>query len=154
MSKYAEAAHKPSSVIPKKRDCSHSSKPWSYGQDHAALPVPPPCQDRDLKGPLSTRNLFGLAPGGVYQAVRSPVTLVSSYLSRHLPCYGNLPVADTFSPFPREKPRGGFPFCGTFLLPHMWETPHYGAPYPVELGLSSPCVPEYVGATTCSAPAL
>ena len=68
-----------------------------------------------MKGPFSRRNLFGLAPGGVYQAVRSPATLVSSYLSRHTlrrePRFAGAP----FHPFPVTP--GWFPFLWHFPSP-------------------------------------
>ena len=68
--------------------------------------------------------LFGLAPGGVYRAGRSPGPLVSSYL--------------TVSPLPRlgnnETRRSAL--CCTFL--RVTPTGRYPAPCPVEPGLSSP----------------
>ena len=82
------------------------------------------------------RNLFGLAPGGVYQAVT-----VTRYTGELLPFQAHTlcrepAAADTFSPFPTPEGVGGFPFCGTFLP--VTGTPRYGAPCPMELGLSSP----------------
>ena len=65
--------------------------------------------------------LFGLAPGGVYPAVRVTTNAVRSYR--------------TFSPLPTGGPVGRYVFCGTF---HRF-TPsrRYLAPCPMEPGLSS-----------------
>ena len=70
-------------------------------------------------GQPSNAFLFGLAPGGVYHAFDVTIEAVSSYLP--------------FSPLPSSRWR--YLFCGTFL--GVTPTPRYGAPCPVELGLSS-----------------
>src|SRR4030067_1234954 len=98
------------------------------------------------------RNLFGLAPGGVYQAVT-----VTRYTGELLPFQAHALCREsaegghlfTLSNRSLRSRVGGFPFCGTFLP--VAGTPRYGAPCPVELGLSSPLVSKYLGATTCSA---
>jgi len=54
-------------------------------------------------------------------------------------------LTSPFHPYPGIC-RDGFPFCGTFL--GVAPTPCYGAPCPVELGLSSPSDFQPVGATT------
>jgi hypothetical protein len=74
------------------------------------------------------RGLFGLAPGGVYQAI--PVARDTGELLPHL-----------FTLIPRFA--GRYLFCGTFLtptscIPGSRSCPYYGPPCPVELGLSSP----------------
>jgi hypothetical protein len=72
--------------------------------------------------------LFGLAPGGVYPAFDVTIEAVRSYRA--------------FSPLPlcpvRDRDRRCI-FCGTFL--EVTSTPRYGAPCPVESGLSSPIPP-------------
>ncbi len=82
------------------------------------------------------RNLFGLAPGGVYHAPDVAIRAVSSYLA--------------FSPL-----QAGLNPPAVFFLWHFpsapslqrKQTPHYGAPCPSELGLSSPAPIIGVGAT-------
>ena len=84
-----------------------------------------------LKGPLSKRNLFGLAPGGVFLA--APVTRDTGELLPFPANAGNPPMGTPFHPYPYLM--GGFPFCGTFLP--VTGTLCYRAPCPMELGLSS-----------------
>jgi hypothetical protein len=74
------------------------------------------------------RDLFGLAPGGVYPA--TPIAQGTGELLPHL-----FTLIPTFV--------GTVFFCGTFLTPEFCNaefgnSPHYGPPCPVELGLSSP----------------
>lgn len=70
-------------------------------------------------GPFSCSCLLGLAPGGVYLAVRITADAVSSYL--------------TISPLPLA---GRYLFCCTF---HRLAAPgYYPAPCPAVFGLSSP----------------
>jgi hypothetical protein len=85
----------------------------------------------DLRGPLSKRNLFGLAPGGVFQA--APVTRDTGELLPSAGIPADPPRRAPFHPYPDL--RGGFPFCGTFLP--VTGTLSYRAPCPLELGLSS-----------------
>ena len=90
----------------------------------------------DSGGSPSNAPLFGLAPGGVYQA--SPVTRGTGALLPHL--------------FTLTGDPDGFRrylFCGTFL--HVAVTPRYGAPCPVVFGLSSR--PFKDPAIACSTPA-
>jgi len=79
----------------------------------------------DSGGQPSNASLFGLAPGGVCQASDVATGAVSSYLA--------------FSPLPNQISSrhlmGRYIFCGTFLP--VAGTPRYGAPCPVEPGLSS-----------------
>ena len=77
-------------------------------------------------GPPSNASLFGLAPGGVYLA--SPVTRGTGALLPHL---FTLTPRDTHGRYLTER----YLFCGTFL--RVTTTPCYGAPCPLELGLSS-----------------
>lgn len=69
------------------------------------------------------RHLFGLAPGGVYLASGIAAETVSSYL--------------TLAPSPvfQHKEPSAVYFCGTFR--GVTPPPCYGAPCPVEFGLSS-----------------
>ena len=77
-------------------------------------------------GPPSNVPLFGLAPGGVYQA-----PIVTDGTGELLP-----------HPFTLTQRHGKdhatrrFPFCGTFLP--VARTGRYPAPCPMEPGLSSP----------------
>ena len=84
----------------------------------------PPFRKGNPDGPSSSpkrrRSLFGLAPGGVYQA--SPVTRGTGEL---------LPRHFTLTPSSgrqRRLPTGRYLFCGTFLP--VTGTPRYGAPTP------------------------
>ena len=95
------------------------------------------------------RNLFGLAPGGVYQAI--PITRNTGEL---LPRLFTLTLWNSHNGYST----GRYVFCGTFLTPEFClagfgNSPHYGPPCPVELGLSSPPdFPLWVnsgGATIC-----
>ena len=78
------------------------------------------------------RNLFGLAPGGVYLATLITQDTVGSY--------------PTFSPLPTktEVLEGGmflwhFPYPREIGIPPFHRnSPRYGPPCPAELGLSSP----------------
>ncbi len=93
---------------------------------HLVQPLPAGSSDipGDSDGPPSNVPLLGLAPGGVCRASAVTNGAVSSYL--------------TFSPLPHQtnKPlKGRYIFCGTFLP--VAGTPCYGAPCPVEPGLSS-----------------
>jgi len=74
------------------------------------------------------RDLFGLAPGGVCQAI-----LIAQNTGELLP--------RLFTLIPPKA--GRYLFCGTFLIPSLtrWNSPCYGPPCPVELGLSSPLHP-------------
>lgn len=97
------------------------------------------------------RNLFGLAPGGVY--LSTPITRGTGEL---------LPRLFTLTLWNRRSRHstGRYLFCGTFLIPYevgihfTRDSPHYGPPCPLELGLSSP--PVFTlriisgGATICS----
>jgi hypothetical protein len=79
------------------------------------------------------RGLFGLAPGGVYQA--TPIARDTGEL---------LPRLFTLTHL-RQGFGGRYFFCGTFLtpkscIPGFRSSPYYGPPCPVELGLSSPHV--------------
>ncbi len=74
------------------------------------------------------RDLFGLAPGGVYQAA-----LIAQCAGELLPRLFTLThLSQGFN--------GRYLFCGTFLVPSLgrWNRPCYGPPCPAELGLSSP----------------
>jgi hypothetical protein len=110
----AEAAHKPSSVS-RKAGRGHSSVSRSCGRDRAALPVPPPLTG-DSKGPLSRRNLFGLVPGGVFQA--APVARGTGELLPSAPEDGSA-EADTFSPFPRKPGVVSLSVALSFPLPGL-----------------------------------
>jgi len=94
---------------------------------HLASPLPARSSDLpgDLDGPPSDAPLFGLAPGGVYQA--PAVTGRSGEL---------LPHPFTLTPGDATHQRRRFPFCGTFLP--VSGTGNYPAPCPAEPGLSSP----------------
>jgi len=86
-------------------------------------------------GPSRCGTYLALLQAGFTKLFRLPGILVSSYLSRCITCIGNPDKSGhlfTLSP----NIRGGFPFCGTFLP--VAGTPCYGAPCPMELGLSSP----------------
>ena len=77
-------------------------------------------------------DLFGLSPGGVYQA--TPIAQGTGELLPHLFTLTSL-KADALS--------GRYIFCGTFLIPELClaatgDSLYYGPPCPVELGLSSP----------------
>jgi hypothetical protein len=76
----AEAARKPSSVSCT-TDRSHSSSPRFHNRDLAALPVPPPRYSQGLEGaPLQSGTYLALLQAGFTKLLRSPGTLVSSYL--------------------------------------------------------------------------
>jgi len=119
------AGSKPSSVFH-----GHSSKVCCYHQTLAVLTRSAiPIRHRRYgirRGPSQSGTYSTLLKTGFSKLVMSPSQLVSPYL--------------TFSPLPSEiflfVSRGGFPFCGTFL--GVIPTPYYGAPCPLELGLSSP----------------
>jgi len=89
------------------------------------LVLPLPAGSSDLPGgsdgPPSSAPLFGLAPGGVYQA---PV--VTNGTGELLPHHFTL----------TPHMAGRYPFCGTVLL--VAKTGRYPAPCPAEPGLSSP----------------
>ena len=93
------------------------------------------------------RDLFGLAPGGVYRA-----TLIARGTGELLP------RLFTLTSLKANALSGRYLFCGTFLilercLAALKDSPCYGPPCPAELGLSSP--PELLhyklsgGATIC-----
>jgi hypothetical protein len=79
------------------------------------------------------RNLFGLAPGGVYQA--TPITQGTGELLPHL-----------FTLTPTSVGTVSFSVALSLPRPVKWRlryfternSPNYGPPCPVELGLSSP----------------
>jgi len=77
-------------------------------------------------GPSSSASLFGLALSGVYQAF--PVTRETGALLPHL-------FTLTLRRRSRTSLKRRYIFCGTFL--RVTATPRYGAPCPVEPGLSS-----------------
>gem|GEM_PF-1397736 len=86
-------------------------------------------------GPFSNSCLLGLAPGGVYLAVRITADAVSSYLA--------------ISPLPLA---GRYLFCCTF---HRLAAPGcYPAPCPAVFGLSSPPASRQASAAACSPPCI
>ena len=88
-------------------------------------------------------------PGGHGQAGRLAFTTdreIPPYLILHRVGFTKLPTSPSglvssylaFSPLPRTTVgTGRYLFCGTFLIPKVRDTPRYGAPCPVVLGLSS-----------------
>ena len=111
---------------------------------------PPSWNRRSRHSTGEKRNLFGLAPGGVYLAI--PITRITGEL---LPRLFTLTLWNWRS----RHSTGRYVFCGTFLIPEFClavfgDSPHYGPPCPAELGLSSP--PDFPhcvisgGATICS----
>ena len=101
--------------------------------------------------PFRERGLFGLAPGGVY-----PATPIAQGTGELLPRLFTLTLWNRR----HRHSTGRSVFCGTFLTPcemgfHFTrDSPRYGPPCPVELGLSSPPVLTLRvvsgGATICS----
>ena len=108
-----ERACKPGSVARPKTGSRPSI--WDDG-----CPPPQAAYPGTLDGPPSSIPLFGLAPGGVYQA--SPVTRAAGAL---------LPHRFTLTPIQT----GRFVFCGTF--PRVTPGGRYPPPCPAEPGLSS-----------------
>ena len=98
-----------------------------------------PCLETGLNGLFSLRirgerNLFGLAPGGVYLA--APIARGTGEL---LPRLFTLILWNGKNGYST----GRYVFCGTFLISKSCisgfrDSPGYGPPCPAELGLSSP----------------
>ena len=95
----AEAVRKPSSVIRLRRTVViHLALILRSGSCSLTRSASLPRQG--FEGAPQCGTYLALLQVGFSKLLRSPVTLVSSYLSRHILYSWNPPEADTFSPFP------------------------------------------------------
>ena len=109
---YVRAGHKPSSVS----RIGHPLRANDHSSEGYGLPNTSCDQPGSLDGPPSKASLFGLAPGGVYQA--SPVTQGTGALLPHL---FTLTLQDGAKPISQG---GMFSVALSFALPRLRVTEH------------------------------